>query len=137
MAFNLAKFCNWMTIYCITLSLAECSIRVTVPSEYLNLALSWVSLYNLLDRFLSTTARAFYDDYYNCRPIFSSLLNRSGQNFIKCVILTLDGFCVLRCTKYYIPTTTLIQKMLYSNVMRGHQIKPRINTSIGQHFFSF
>ena len=49
MTFNLAEFCNWLTIYCITFNLAECSIRVTVLLEYLDLVLgarSWVSLHN-------------------------------------------------------------------------------------------
>jgi len=80
MNFNQAEFCNWMTIYCATFNLAECSIRVTVLLEYLNIALdahSWVSLHNLLAyflKFLCTAARALYDDYYNYRLIFSSLL---------------------------------------------------------------
>jgi len=66
MTLNLAEFCNWMTIYCVSFNLAECSIRVTVLLEYINLALnerSWVTHWHLL-KFLSTTARAFYDYYH-------------------------------------------------------------------------
>ena len=56
----------------------------------------------LLFRFFPTTARSFYDDYFNYRPIFSSLLWTVAvylggviKNKFDHVILTLVGFCVI------------------------------------------
>ena len=60
-----------------TFNLAECSIRVTVLLEYLDLALNnymhivgfhFVTHW-LLFRFLYTTARAFYDNYSDYRSV--------------------------------------------------------------------
>ena len=72
MTFNLAELT-------FNLAVVECCVRVTILLDYLDLTLRrYISLHTSLTftvlRFLSTTARAFYDDYSSCRPIFSSLL---------------------------------------------------------------
>ena len=64
-----------------TFKLAECSIRETALLEYLDLALNTDAVVEfhfktlwLLLKFFSTTARSFYDNHFNYRLIFSSLL---------------------------------------------------------------
>jgi len=81
-----------------TFNLAECSIRV---SRIHIVGFHCITLWVLL-RFFSTTTRSFYDDYFNYRSIFSSLLwmvaVQLGGFFIRkfdCIILTPVGFCVI------------------------------------------
>jgi len=86
---NLVEFCNWMT-----LKLAECSIRMTVLLEYLNLALdtcSWVHfITHLLLQGLSMMI-TIITDWFSVH--YSKQLQ--GGLSIHCIILTLVGFYVI------------------------------------------
>ena len=90
--------------------LAECSIRVTVLLEYLDLHLLHRVGFRIITQWFViqlfyTTARTFYEDYSSYTPIFSSLLlavcligvktNTFLLLKINRVIVTQVGFCVI------------------------------------------